>query len=386
MARVEVDRHVLQWAIDRSGEPVDQLRKKPPLRKLEEWLEGTRSPTLKQLEHLSRATLTPLGLLMLPEPPEEQLPIPDYRTLPDTDLRHPSPELLQTIYTMQRRQNWMRDYLQDMGCDELEFVNSSDTVDRDAKETAKKLRSILGLDELWAQSLKSWSHALRYLKNAMEDARIIVVFNSILGNNTHRKLDVEEFRGFVLLDEHAPFVFVNSADSKAAQMFTLAHEMAHIVFGTSGVFNLRNLQPFDDPTERACNEIAAEFLVPGKELLSSWSDVGQTPNRLELLARQFRVSEIVTARRALDMDLLSMDEFMEFYRDYQDRVRRSEERQRDAKAGGPSFYTMQNYRIGLPFARAVYRAVREGNLLYSDAYKLTGLRRKTFDEYMKRIQ
>ena len=130
-----------------------------------------------------------------------------------------------------------------------------------------------------------------------------MVVNGIVGNNTHRKLDPEKFRGFVLVDDYAPLVFVNGADSKAAQMFTLAHELAHLWFGSSAAFDLRELQPADDETERACNRIAAELLAPEHELRDAWTAALQSPNRYQVLARQFKVSELVAARRLLDLGL-----------------------------------------------------------------------------------
>lgn len=124
----------------------------------------------------------------------------------------------------------------------------------------------------------TWSAALQELQSKIEEAGIIVVVNSVVGNNTHRKLDVGEFRGFVLVDEYAPLVFVNGADGKAAQMFTLAHEVAHLWFGSSAAFDLRALQPADNDTELASNRAAAEFLVPHGELREVWPSVRQHPD------------------------------------------------------------------------------------------------------------
>jgi Zn-dependent peptidase ImmA (M78 family) len=116
---------------------------------------------------------------------------------------------------------------------------------------------------------------------------------------------VTEFRGFVLVDEYAPLVFINGADGKAAQMFTLAHELAHVWFGRSAAFDLRDLQPANERTELACNSVAAEFLVPKTELQRSWPTLQQDPEPFQAIARQFKVSALVGARRALDLQLIS---------------------------------------------------------------------------------
>ena len=91
--------------------------------------------------------------------------------------------------------------------------------------------------------------ALRRLRNQFDAAGVLVCFNGVVGNNTRRKLDPKEFQGFALADEYAPLVFVNSADFKAAQIFTLAHELAHLFVAESGVSTFQVLQPDSDDTE-----------------------------------------------------------------------------------------------------------------------------------------
>ncbi len=131
---------------------------------------------------------------------------------------------------MQRRQAWMREYLLEEGHEALSFVGSA-TRRQQTGKIAELMRTALGIDTGWAARYGTWTDALRGLQKRMESIGILVVVNGVVGNNTHRKLDPGEFRGFVLVDNYAPLVFVNGADSKAAQMFTLGHELAHIFFG-----------------------------------------------------------------------------------------------------------------------------------------------------------
>jgi Zn-dependent peptidase ImmA (M78 family) len=241
---------------------------------------------------------------------------------------------------------------------------------------AEKMRNALGLGTGWAAQQPTWTDALRHLQRQMEHVGILVVVNGIVRNNTHRKLDVEEFRGFVLVDEFAPLVFVNGADAKAAQMFTLAHELAHIWFGKSAAFDLRQLQAASDATEQACNRVAAELLVPEQVLRSLWTQLSDGPQRYQQLARQFKISELVVARRVLDLDLIDREEFLTFYRNYLQK-----EREQGTRHRGGNFYATQNLRIGRRFAEAVVRAVGEGELLYREAYQLTGLYGEAFERY-----
>ena len=380
MSRVAVDKEVLRWAMRRSGLELDDLEQRfPRIRQWAtggQWATGESQPTLRQLESLAKATLTPLGFFFLAEPPEQRLPIPHFRTVRDEMASKPSPDLLETIQIMQRRQAWMREFLIEQGQDRLLVVKSA-RPDEAAASLANRIRRALGFDAGWATGQRTWTEALRFLREAIEHAGVLVVVNSVVGNNTHRKLDPAEFRGFVLVDEYAPLVFVNGADFKAAQMFTLAHELAHVFFGSSAAFDLREMQPADDPVEHASNHVAAEFLVPQHELRRIWPSVHTQPERFQEIARRFKVSEIVAARRALDLDLINKKAFLEFYRFYQSNERRAAA----SRPEGGDFYATQNLRVGQRFASTVIRAVKEAKLLYSEAYRLTGLYGRTFERY-----
>lgn len=370
---------MLRWALQRSENTPDSVRKKCP--NIDEWLSGEKEPTLKQLEVFAKTTLTPLGFLFLEEPPKEELPIAHFRTHADEEPSSPSPNLMDTVHAMQRRQLWMREYLIEQGQDPLRFVGSA-TRDESPASIAQRMRETLGFDHDWAAQERTWEDALRAFRQAMEDAGVLVVVNGVVGNNTHRNLDPEEFRGLVLVDNYAPLTFVNGADGKAAQMFTLAHELAHIFFGSSAAFDLRDMQPADDATEKACNSAAAEFLVPRHELLQLWGSVSDAPHRLQTIARQFKVSEIVAARRALDLKLMDRDQFLAFYHEWQ----QSEWRTLSSRQDGGNFYHTQNVRVGRRFFSAVNRAAKEEKLLYSEAYQLTGLYGKTFDGYASELE
>ena len=149
--------------------------------------------------------------------------------------------------------------------------------------------------------------------------------------------------------------------------------IAHVVLQQSAVFDLRGLQVADDPVEQVGNRIAAEFLLPAESFRLNWS---QQPT-ISLIARRFKVSELVVARRALDLGLLTRQQFFDFYDEYQNR-----ERRRHANTGG-SFYPTVRYRTGLRFSQALLQAVREGTTLYSEAYRLTSLKATTFESYAR---
>lgn len=373
MDRVYVNPKLIQWAIDRAGGPEIFEGRFP---KLIEWLKNENMPTLKQLERLAKATAVPLGYFFLSEPPIEKVTVPHYRTVGDGKNNNPSPNLIDTLHTMKKRQDWMRDYLRDLGNDPLPFVNSAKISDN-PELIANNMKRELGLNTVWTSKCSTWEESLRLLVKAIESIGILVSVNGIVGNNTRRKLDVNEFRGFVLVDEYSPLIFINGADGKAAQMFTIAHELAHIWYGVSGIFDLKKLQPSEDKIEEICNLTAAEFLVPKKEMMQIWPTFKNEEDCFQKIARQFKVSELVIARRSLDLNLITRDEYFIFYDS------RVTQRNVQTRSGG-NFYATQNLRIGNRFAEAVISATKGGNLLYRDAYRLTGLTSNTFEEFIKR--
>ena len=377
MTRVAVNRTVLTWALERSGKTAVLQEKFPDIQR---WQKGERQPTVRQLESLAKATFTPLGYFFLSKPPEDRLPIPHFRTAKDGPIFRPSPHLIEIVHTMERRQAWMREHLIEQGREQLPFVGSASLNDK-PHSVAQMMREALGITEEWASKQPNWTGALVELRRRTERAGIIVVVSGIVGNNTQRKISPAEFRGFVLVDGYAPLIFVNGADAKAAQMFTLAHEIAHIWLGKSAAFDLRNMQPAEDKYEKACNEIAAEFLVPEDGLIKFWPSGSRESGRFAAVARYFKVSELVAARRALDLGLIEGREFFSFCKAYQE----SELRRASGQTEGGDFYATQNLRLGVSFASAVVRAAKEGKLSYREAFQLTGLYGKSFERYAKTL-
>ena len=376
--KIKLQPEVLRWARERAGfdtvELAGKLQVKPE--RVLEW-ENSGEISVAQARKLAQRTYTPEGYLFLDEPPEDHLPIADFRTVGDRPLRRPSPNLLDTVYTMQSRRAWMREELLSEEADPLEFVGAFDD-SADVEEAADGIRDVLGLENDWASRNPSWSAALRQLRNRIEESGVLVFINGIVDNNTHRKLDPEEFRGFALVDEYAPLIFINNADFTSAQMFTLAHELAHIFVGHEGVSNFEALLPSDHDAERFCNSIAAEFLVPHADLEKLWKAVATNEDPYQQIARKFKVSVIVAARRALDLNLIDRVTYFDFYGDYLTDERRRKE---NTRRGG-DFWNNQNVRLGHRCSVAVARAVREGRLLYREAYALTGLNGRTFERFV----
>ncbi len=367
---------VLRWARERARLQPEELAKKMGVKRHERVLKWERDGLISvaQVDKLAKHTYTPLGFLYLKEPLEERLPIADFRTRKGTP--PPSPDLLETVYLMQRRQAWMRDELIEDGVETLNFVGTYG-LHSQPQDVASAMRTTLQLTDGLAETQRTWSDALRLLLDRLDAAGVLVCFNGVVGNNTQRALDPDEFQGLALADEYAPLVFVNGADLKASQMFTLAHELAHLFIAKSGVSTFQELQPDSDDTEQFCDETAAEFLVPEEDLRAFWSQAG-TNNPYQAIARRFKVSPVVAARRAFDLKLIQSDAFVKFYRQYKAKASQDE-------SDGGHFWNTQKWRIGPRFATAIVRAVREGRLLYREAYNLTGLKGETFENIPEKL-
>ena len=381
---VNVNPKLIRWAIDRSGLS-GRGAGHPILDKAESWLVGDKKPTLRMLEDFAKKVMVPLGYLFLDEPPIEQLPIADYRTFDDSLPKNPSPNLIDTIHDMQLRQEWMRDYLIEIGAGTVPFIgtlnNKISIVD-----AARQIKKDLGLPDDWSRQCDKWADSFKILRNAIDQVGILVFTNGVVRLNTSRPLDPEEFRGFVLLDKYAPLIFVNRNDTTSAQIFTLIHEVAHIWMGRSGLFNLQHWEPSADQGEKYCNKIAAEFLLPEDDLLRVWQTVSQHERPFRQLASLFKISPIVAARRAFDKQLISRNEFFQFYTQEQERWEFLKEEKKQKKQSGGDFHATQSLRFSKRFIDAIAASVGEGSLTYHDAYQLTGMRGKTFDHFLFHVQ
>lgn len=379
---VDIAPTLLTWAVERAGWDEETAARRFP--QLAEWRAGSRRPTVKQLEKFAHATHAPFGQLFLPTPPEEPLPVPDMRTLRDATIARPSADLLDTIDLCQRRQDWYRDHAIEDGVDPVPYVGSATRRDEPAV-VAQQMREVLGIDPDDAPLAPNWSAALSLLIDHIEHSGTLVMINGVVGSDTHRALRPEEFRGFTLADDRAPIVFVNGADSKAAQIFTLLHEFAHVWLGGSALSDVALGVEGSPPDERWCNAVAAEVLMPTGAVRAEF-DGDLSAEGLDALARRFTVSTLVVLRRLADLGYLTRDQHRVRFEEEERRVLALLAEARKERSGGGDYYRVQPRRLSRQFARAVIASAREGGTSYRDAYKLLGTRKhSTFESLAERV-
>ena len=396
--RVAIQPNILTWARERAGLSLDALAKKFP--KIAEWEAGELQPTLKQLERFAGAVHVPIGYLFLPEPPRESLPIPDFRTVSDRSITRLNVNLLDTIYLCQERQAWYRDHARLHRFTPIDFIGKAKLSDAPT-EVAKAIstRMNLAMDE--RNRLPNWAEALRQLVAKAEGLGVLVMASSVVGGNTHRKLEVNELRGFALVDSLAPLIFINAADSKTAQMFTLAHELAHLWLDESGVSDLPGPpasgrpqtgaeagkasdlpgQQTEQEVERWCNAVAAELLMPMQAIRAAYQPNTPLIDEIQRLAKRFKVSTLVVLRRLFDAGFLDEETLWQNYRQESERIANLD---RGESSSGGNFYRTLKVCNGKRFARAVIASTLEGQTLFQDAFRMLSV--KNSDTFYRAAQ
>ena len=372
MYRVSVETELLRWARERSGRSAEYLHKHFP--KLKSWERGEVLPTFKQLERFSRATHTPIGFLFLQKPPVEELPIIDFRTMGDRFYKLSSPDLLDTIYLCQQRQDWYREESRTAGEPLLKFVGSLNE-NINVEHAGALLRRGLGFELEQRRQVSTWTEARRQFIELADNLGILVMVSGVVGSNTYRKLNPEEFRGFALSDPLAPLIFINGADTVAAQIFTLAHEIAHLWLGESGVSNSQLATKPSHAIEKWCDQVAAELLVPIEPIRADFNRSLELNEEVSRLARRFKVSTLVVLRRIHDTGELDRDEFLSAYRE---EVRHL---QGLSRSRGGNAVNNVGARASKRFTKALVASTLEGRTSYTEAFRLLGVKtQSTFEK------
>lgn len=371
---VAVTQSVLAWALQRTDRSYEKTVKKFP--KLGAWLSGDALPSLRELEKFASFTHVSLGALIMPEPPDETLPIADMRTRDSKVIERPSGNLLDTIDRYQQFQDWYHDYAREQGAQKLPFLSSVSTQDN-PHMVAHRVRELLLLDRVNATSPDQWR---RDIVKALEDVGVLVMMSGIVGNNTHRPLSTDEFRGFCLYDVLAPLIFVNLAgESYGAQNFTLVHEFAHLLAGHSALSGGDHL--LGGTSEEAwCNRVAALALLPDDALVAF--DAAQSLQDYRVAARRFGVSAEVALHRLYGARRIDEERYgalLEAVRaDYGSEKRHT---------GGGNYYNTLTTRLGRPLATAIVTSTLEGRMGFTEGFRMIGShKREVFDELARRLQ
>lgn len=343
------------------------------------WKTGEKNPTFNQIEDISKKTNIPFGYFFLERPPIEVNELVEYRTVDSDNLRDPSRNLTDTIDSMKSIQDWMRDYARDTGRIEPAFVGMLN-IDSDSIEAAKKIRSVIGLEDDWYKKSNGLPSSFKIIRNRCEEAGVIVMMNGVVGQNTRRPLDTKEFRAFTLIDEMVPLIFINTTDSEVGKLFSIVHELVHIFLGTSSLYNQVEFNNTSiSKLEILCNSIAAEILVPTSYFTLEWNqDDSDTKERIKNLASFFKTSRQVICRKALDNGLISKQVYFDLMKVFELEFLNWLQERKTNKSSGGNYYNTAASRFDFNLIRALNNSAKEGRTQYGDVYRLTGTNRTTF--------
>ena len=320
--------------------------------------------TVEQLKKFSEKAKVPFGFLFLDKPPEDYQPdtnFVDFRTV--SNQKPLSTDFKKILRDVEHKQTWYKNYLVSIDANKLAFVGKFSNDKQVANEVvANDIRKTLNIHNLIAKSADEYLIAI---SEACEKSGILIFKNSIVINATKKPLNVQEFRGFVITDEYAPCIFINSADSKNANIFTLAHELAHIWLGESGVSD--TALNSNNQSEAKCNAIAALLLVPANEFVQLWDASNDNPRtKIKQLNTHFKVSELVIARTALTHQKISRD----FYNQISEETEKAWLTYKDKfkdNDGGSSPKAMVRIRNSKTITNKVVELVKNNRMMPSEA-------------------
>ena len=381
MATVTVSIHapVIDWIMQNVHE--DQVTP-DVLDQLNAWKTGEKQPTLKQLEAMSRKTRIPFGYFLLQTPPDEDIALAEYRTVGSKKSQKPSRELIDILDQMTAIQDWMREELKREQSDATSFVGSCSLHDSTG-EIARRIRDDLALKTNWYRGGKNAEDNFNRLRSTLAQHGLLIFTGGKIGANTHRPLDVNEFRAFTLIDTHAPLIFINTTDTANGRLFSLLHETVHVWLGKNSLFN--NPEWSDERVsllEQKCNAVAAELLVPAADFSEVWDSSIPVEDMIGQAARHFRCSEAVILRRAYTTKKIPRNLYTRMLAFQKEQW---EQTKAHKKKSGGDFYKTLLSNLDHRFLAALERSVIQGNTQDTDAYRLTATNRRTYRGALERM-
>lgn len=362
--RYEVKQDVLLWAIEESQKSIDDIEFKFP--RINEWISGDSAPTMKQIENLASFLKVPFGYMFLATPPKTNVMKVEFRSI-DNKLPEVSKNLKDTLLEMDRNQSWMSELRQELGWDKLDIIKNFDIKVNDKVtivEVAKLAKKLLGLEEEWYLNHSTNEKAYNYLREKLENAGILVMQNGVVGFDTHRNLELNEFRAFMLYDDYAPLIFVNGTDSTAGKIFSLMHEFVHILYQQDDIISESSRVEIK-ANERKINQITAEILIPQEVIKAKWIELENKEElvRIDTISKMLKVSSYAVAVKLSEMRMIA-DNIVAVIASRSQNVKRS--------TSGGDFYKNYYAKMSSNFLKSVVSQTESGNLSYTYAFKLLG--------------
>lgn len=348
-----VNPNVLKWARERSGHTLDSiasaLGKEADI--VAGWESGASAPTYAELEKLAyKLYRRPLAFFFFPEPPDEEDPRHAFRTLPDFEIQNLHPDTRYAIRQAQSMQLSLRELNDGVNPSEHKIfrdihLNPHEKI----PPLANEVRSYLGISLEDQIGWKTTEQALGAWRDAVQEKGIYVF---------KRSLKQKDVSGFCLLDDEFPVIYLNNSTTFSRQIFTIFHELPHILIGTNGITKSNDeyigfLHGEARRVEVTCNRFASEFLVPSEDF-GNWAQEGNYDDAsIDSLADRYKVSREVILRKLLDANRIDQTYYetksQQLLREYE------EASGRRGRSGGNYYATQASYLglkyLGLAFSR-----------------------------------
>ncbi|MCX6241387.1 MAG: XRE family transcriptional regulator [Bacteroidetes bacterium] len=380
--RAYITPKVLKWAREsaRITEETAAAKVSVAVDKLKDWEEGTNHPTIRQAQTLAKAYKRPFALFFLPEIPRDFQPLQDYRKLGSKSLSTASVFIIREI---QQKQAWISDVNKENKEEKLEFVG---------KYNVNTNPSIVADDILRKLSINPSKYkSVNPIKEWIDSAELNGIFISRTSFiHSRLKLDSEEIQGFAIADPYAPFVFINSDDWNAPQLFTLVHELAHIWIAETGISNdiepeIKHKNKFH-PIELFCNEVAANALMPKNIISNLDHSIFNTSKEVFKVAKNLGVSSFAFLVRAFNLNQISFDKYQklkqeadfEYYAFLKREAEIKAKQKEKDKPGGPNYFLLQLNRNSRLFTQTVLDAFRGGFIEPTQASNLLNVQINKF--------
>ena len=366
---MNISSETLDFYIKNSRKSLDELQK--DIKDIKLFMSGNKQPTFGQVSDIARKLNIPTGLLMLDRPVEIKNTKLDFRTLDSIRINTISEELRDTIVEMETKQDFLREEIDFT----LDFIKSF-SINDDILSVAMEIRKKLQVENNFYKDIPR-EKILNFLKEKISNLGVFIFFNGKVGDNTHRPLSLEEFRGFVLTDDKAPIIFINQRDESInGKIFTLIHELVHLFIGTDEIFTEIDAGDYKyNKTESFVNKVTAEFLVPAEEFIKNicqFADSENIENKTQILAKNFCVSEFVIIRRLYDLGYVDKTVYLEKAEELTKKYQQMQKKNISSQGGG-NYNNNLSFRIDKKFFNYVQQALQQNKISYTDAFRIIGV-------------
>lgn len=367
VTRFKINSEVLDWAIKSTDLSSEQIEEKIEKFEITKWKSGEKEPTINQIQNFAKEFHIPFGHLFLQKPPKQESPSLAFRTVENrpADI---SRGLQEVIQRMQTRQEWMRDELMDSGGTSLDIIGKF-SKEKSTEVISNYISKTLNFSEL--RKIRNTDKFYKRLKTSISVQNIMVMQDGTVNGNSHRVLSTDEVRAFVLIDDYAPLIFLNTADAKVAKIFSLLHEYVHILRGSDEVLSSDR----QTNEERFINKVVEKVLMPEVKFREKFDF-----NNIDESANYFHVSIYTVGIRAKHLGMITQNELNEIMK-----IPHKTPEKKD-KEGGGNYYNTALSKVDSIFMNRIINSYNSRRTSTTEAAKLMGISLKSFKKTVERFQ